>query len=159
EATPNDDYVCTCGGLVEKCLLWTGNGAQIQLDYVESSDPHRWEGTEVIPDAVGGGPIGQQSCDFNAPPEDAETPVSLEIDDDTCTWTGRRNVPACGFAPLTAYGGGQFSTGSATRSVEAVASTWGPLVPFGGTLTLDDWTTALGFPDPGFSNSPPEGYA
>ncbi len=184
ELGPDANHVCTCAGIVPRCLAWAGNGSVIVVSYDEAEGA--WIGLELVTGEgiVSDGAFCLDEAGFGTN-EDVYMPVRLEIrpDGEGCVIEATRWAPYClcggdfafppCFAPPCTDAGGligtprlagwdpvggppvDFRTGV---SAAPIASPWGPANPFPG-VNLTDWTRPNGDPDPNACYAPARAYS
>lgn len=154
---PDDDHVCTCGGLVNKCLTWTGNGPTITLTW--DSVTGAWLGVEQL---TGGTDTGLGSvCGTGTNNPDPTGPVKFEVIESNgqCFLAVERFTPNCRIEDLSSpcYVHTKYilarplNPGSAVYGAgyweDEVTTPWGPDNPFTG-VSIPGLTKANGDPDP-----------
>lgn len=96
---PNEDHVCSCGGLIQKCLTWDGNGSPVQVEW--DAGEGAWIGLETVFDGVANDEV---FC-LDEPPagidQQSDLPVRLEIglDGEDCVAEFFRLAPYCVCGP------------------------------------------------------------
>lgn len=185
-APADEDHVCTCGGLVQRCITWDGNGSPVELHW----DGSKWVGLEWEAGVglVNDGFVCLDEGGFGTS-ELAVWPVELSIgeagDPGVCTWSAARTTYACfcggdfegtpclegdctgvvlGQGTPRQAGGTSDGTidgdpiGTGIGSIaSAVATPWGPTGVFPG-VTLSPWTRPGGEADPGACFAPARAY-